>query len=140
MATSQEVLEFGRLKHRCDRADFNDWLEVLEFQDYLQTYILERVEPEVVDIPRAELAVILGANIQFWRTSIEKGFLGPLYIIKQFIGLSASLSRLRSALDKMGMVDPSAGIKLKPAKYIRFKSDDDAGASSIELEPEQFPR
>jgi len=64
MATSQEVLEFGRLKHRCDRADFNDWLEVLEFHGYLQTYVMERVEPEVVDIPQAELAVVVGANIQ----------------------------------------------------------------------------
>ncbi len=139
MVTSQDVLEFGRLKHRCDRADLHDWLEVLEFLGYLQTLILEDVEPEVVNIPRAELAVVVGANIQFWRASIEKGFLGMLYVVKQFVGLRASLERLRCALKKMGMIDP-AGSRMKPASTIRFISDGEAGAGSDELVSEHFPK
>ncbi len=140
MATSQEVLEFGRLKHRCDRADLHDWMEVLEFLGFLQTLVFESVEPEVVDIPRAELAVVVGANIQFWRASIEKGFLGTLYVVRQFVGLRASLERLRCALEKMEMIDPSAGIKMKPACTINFTSDNEAGAGSNELNSEHFPR
>ena len=104
---SQEVLEFGRLKHRCDRADFHDWLEVLEFLGYLQTFVLDDVKPEVVECITRELAVVVSANIQFWRASIEKEW------CMQLSSLLACMPHLRGFT-----VDP--GIRMKTA-IIRWR-------------------
>ena len=138
-ASPEAILEFGRFKHRCDRADFHDWLEVLEFLHYLQAFVQEGAKPDVVDTPREELADVVATSIEFWEASIEKGFLGMIWVIKQFVGLHQSLVKLRCALGKMGMIDP-AGSRMKPAKNIRFISDGEAGASSDELVTEHFPR
>ena len=73
--TPEKVLEFGRFAHLYDRADFYDWLEVLEFLDYLQT-IVQEAKPEVVDAPREELVVVVASSIQFWKAAMEMGFLG----------------------------------------------------------------
>jgi len=138
-ASPEAILDFGRLKHRCDRADFHDWLEVLEFLQYLQTVVQEGAKPDVVDTPREELADVIATSIDFWEARIEMGFLGVIWIIKQFVGLRQSLKELRCALEKMGMIDP-AGSPMKPAKNIRFISDVEAGAGSDEPLSEHFPK
>ena len=136
--TPEKVREFGRFAYRYDRADFYDWLEVLEFLNYLRTTVQE-VKPEVIDTAREELVLVVDDSIEFWKAAMEKGFLGMIWVMKQFSGLRESLGKLRYALKKMGMIDP-AGSLMKPALNIKFISEGGAGAGSNELDLEHFPR
>ena len=136
--TPEKVREFGRFAHRFDRMDFYDWLEVLEFLDHLRKTVQE-VKLQVDDTPREELVVVVEASIQYWKEATEKGFLGMIWVMKQYARLRQSLEKLRCALKKMGMIDPS-GSPMKPAINIKFISDREAAAGSIELDSEHFPR